>query len=336
MGLDRSLLFRVATSERFERAVKRTPGGEAAAWRAASRYVAGRSRSDALHAVTRLLEHGHGASVDLFGERVRDPDEADRVLEDYLTLAAALPAAPADVWLSVDLSHLALDAGVPAAAERLAAIARTLPAGRRVQVGAEEAARADAVLECVLRVAGQGLADRLGATVQANLLRTPADADTLAGAGVHVRLVKGAYIEPAGAHPYGEATDVAFLQLGFRLAERGAPWAMATHDARLREALLLAHGPVPVEQLLGVRANILPELVLATSRLACTSPSAPPGSATGYAASPNPAVPEPDLPSIARVSQTDRAAGRKRRRRRRYRRAATTGWYIHSCSRSPA
>jgi proline dehydrogenase len=160
----------------------------------------------------------------------------------------------------VDLSHLALVAGSSAVAERLAAIARALPAGRRVQVGAEEASHTDDVLGCVVDVAARGMADRLGATVQANLLRSPSDADALADAGVHVRLVKGAYVETIAAHPYGEPSDVAFLRLGFRLAERGATWAMATHDARLREALLLARGPVPVEQLLGVRPEVLREL----------------------------------------------------------------------------
>ena len=239
--------------------VKRVPGGEPAAWRAASRYVAGRSRSDALAAVARCSS-GHGVSVDLFGERVSDPAVADQVVEDYVGLVAALPPPPADVWLSVDLSHLALDADAPAAADRLAAIADALPGGRRVQVGAEEAALADPVQGCVLAVAARGLADRLGATVQANLVRSPADADALADAGVHVRLVKGAYVEATGTHPFGEPTDVAFLRLGFRLAERGAAWSMATHDGRLREALLLAHGPVTVEQLLGVRPEALDEL----------------------------------------------------------------------------
>jgi proline dehydrogenase len=261
MGLDRTVLLRLATSERLERAVKRVPGGEAAAWRAASRYVAGRSRGDALDTVATLLEQGHAVSVDEFGERVRDPAAADLVLEDYLGLAGALPPPPADVWLSVDLSHLALGTDSSAVAERLAAVARALPAGRRVQVGAEEEAQDDAILACVLDVAARGLADRLGATVQANLLRSPADADALADAGVHVRLVKGAYLEDSAAHPHGEPTDVAFLRLGFRLAERGAAWSMATHDGRLREALLLAHGPVPVEQLLGVRPELLPELL---------------------------------------------------------------------------
>jgi proline dehydrogenase len=260
MGLGRNVLFSVATSRRLERAVKRVPGGERAAWRSASRYVASRSRSGALATVEGLLERGHGVSVDVFGERVSDPAVADEVLEDYLALVAALPPPPADAWLSVDLSHLALGAGVDAAAARLAAIAGALPAGRRVQVGAEEAALTDHVNACVLAVAADGQADRLGATVQANLVRSPADADALAGAGVHVRLVKGAYVEATGAHRYGEPTDIAFLRLAFGLAERGAPWSMATHDGRLREALLLAHGPVPVEQLLGVRAQALDEL----------------------------------------------------------------------------
>jgi proline dehydrogenase len=260
VGLDRAVLFRLATSRRLERVVKRVPGGERAAWRAASRYVAGTSRDAALGLAAALLDQGHGVSLDLFGERVRDPAAADRVLDAYLALAGALPAAPADVWLSVDLSHLALDTDRPAAAERLAAMAHALPDGRRIQVGAEEAARTDAILACVLDVAARGLADRLGATVQANLLRSPADAETLAGAGVHIRLVKGAYVEPAGAHAYGEPTDVAFLRLGSLLAGRAAAWSLATHDSRLREALLLAHGPLPVEQLLGVRPDLLHDL----------------------------------------------------------------------------
>ena len=260
MGLTRRVLFGLATSERLERAVKGVPGCEPAAWRAASRYVGGSSRSGALATVGMLLERGHGVSVDLFGEGVSDPAVADRVLEDYLALAAALPPPPADVWLSVDLSHLALGAGAAAAADRLAAIADALPVGRRLQVGAEEASLADPVQACVLAVAARGLADRLGATVQANLVRSSHDTDALADAAVHVRLVKGAYLEPTGAYRYGEPTDVAFLRLGFGLAERGAAWSMATHDGRLREALLLAHGPVPVEQLLGVRHEALDEL----------------------------------------------------------------------------
>ncbi len=48
MGLDRAVLFRLATSERLERAARALPGGQRLSWQAASRYVAGRSRTEAL------------------------------------------------------------------------------------------------------------------------------------------------------------------------------------------------------------------------------------------------------------------------------------------------
>jgi len=162
VAVDRAVLFRLATSERLERIVKAVPGGDAQAWRAASRYVAGCSRDEGLMATVDLLAQGHGVSVDLFGELVRDQATADRVTEDYLALAAALPDPPADVWLSLDLSHLAIDTDPAGAADRLATIAAALPPGRRIQVGAEDAARIDAALRCVLVVAGRGLANRLG------------------------------------------------------------------------------------------------------------------------------------------------------------------------------
>lgn len=260
MGINRAVVLRMATSHRFERVIRTTPGGEGLSWRAASRYVAGRDVGEALPTVVGLLDRGHGASIDLFGEGVLDPAVADQAVEQYVELAGVVPPPPADVWLSVDLSHLALDTDPSGAADRLARIAAVLPAGRRIQVGAEDASRTDAVLGCVLDGAAGGLADRLGATVQANLLRTPTDVDALIESGVHVRLVKGAYVEASGAHPFGERTDVAFLRLGFGLAERRANWSMATHDARLREALLLSHGPISVEQLLGVRPEAVDEL----------------------------------------------------------------------------
>lgn len=253
----RALLFYLATSEPLERAVKRLPGGEVAAWRSASRYVAGCTRSEAVAAAGELLEAGHGASVDFFGEREEDPARAETVRADYEALAAALPTG---AWLSLDLSRLALGTVPAGATRRLRAITEALPNGARVQVGAEEAALTDAVLSCLEVVAAAGPADRLGGTLQANLHRSARDAERLAAAGLHVRLVKGAYVEPRGAHAFGEPTDVAFVRLAHRLAELGADVSLATHDGRLREALLLALGPRTVEHLLGVRRDVLDEL----------------------------------------------------------------------------
>jgi proline dehydrogenase len=260
MRFDRAVLFKLATNERLEKLVKGVPGGEENAWRAASRYVAGRTRDEALKVADEQLALGHGISLDLFGEMSTDAADAARVVDEYLELAKLVPEPPADVWLSLDLSHLALDVDPAGAADLVTRIVEALPAGRLLQIGAEDIARTDKVLQCVLDVAGRGLKDRLGATVQANLLRSPDDIDALTEAGVQVRLVKGAYVEPTGAHPYGEPTDIAYLQLAHRLAASGANWSLATHDGRLREAVLLSVGPVPVEQLLGIRPEVLAQL----------------------------------------------------------------------------
>jgi len=262
MSVVRATLFRLATSARFERAVRAVPLGERRARAAASRYVAGTTLDDAWQVTNRLHDNGIGASVDLFGEQVTDAATAERVAACYVRLAGELAYNPAGVWLSIDLSHLGLDIAPQRCAEHLTAIAAALPPGRRIQTGAEDLARGDAVLGCVLAVARAGQAARLGATVQANLHRSTGDLDRLVDAGVHIRLVKGAYVEPASrAHRYGEPTDVAYLRLAHRLAEVGAEFSLATHDGVLREALLAALGPRPVEQLLGVRPEVLDDLV---------------------------------------------------------------------------
>jgi proline dehydrogenase len=254
MGLDRELLFKLATNRQFERLVKTVPGGRNRAWRAANRYVAGQSETEAFATVSQLLANGHGISLDLYGELVTDLDSAMNVAEKYQQLAESLPSDLAGAWLSIDLTHLALDVDPSGTADRLEAIASSLPVGRRVQVGAEDGHRTDAVLACITEVAARGHSDRLGATVQANLLRSPGDLDALIDAGVHVRLVKGAYVEYEDVHPFGKPTDAAFVRLADWLVENRHPWAMATHDARLREMILADAEPdtLEIEQLLGV------------------------------------------------------------------------------------
>jgi proline dehydrogenase len=245
-------LFALATSDRLERAVRASSRGEALAYRLASRYVAGATADDALATARRLAERGVLSSIDYFGERVSDPVEADRVTDAYVSLAGRVGSEAPGSYLSVDLSHLAIDD--PGVVRRLARIAEALPPGAFVQVGAEEAARADRILETVLAVARAG--GRVAATLQANLRRSLPDASPLVDAGVPIRLVKGAYVEsPAVAHAFGEATNLAFVRLAHDLHRAGATVCLATHDPVLREALLPALPGAGIEMLLGVRPD---------------------------------------------------------------------------------
>jgi proline dehydrogenase len=227
----RRRLFRLATSGRFERAARATAVGRETAWRLPRRYVAGEAAGEAFETARTLAAGGLAASIDLFGERVTEADEADRVTDAYLDLAARLPAeTPAGTWLSLDLSHLAVTVDPRAATRRLQSIADALPEATRLQIGAEEAAHTDAIIGAVIAAER---ADVLTATVQANLRRSPRDADRLAEAGIPIRLVKGGYVEPPEeALPYGEPTDLAYLQLAERL--RGTSVSLATHDGVVR------------------------------------------------------------------------------------------------------
>jgi proline dehydrogenase len=248
MSLRRRALFRLATSGGFDRAVHRLPALEARAWRSAQRYVAGPTVGDAIATARRLADLGLGASVDLFGERT-DRAAATAVATDYERLGAALATGTEpSTWLSLDLSHIAWDGGL------LRQIARAVPPGRRLQVGAEESAHADRTIELLAAARSEGLP--VEATLQANLRRAPTDAERLAAAGVSVRLVKGAYVEsPAGALPWGPPTDAAYAELARRLTAAGADVALATHDAPLRSRLLAELPDARCELLLG----ILPE-----------------------------------------------------------------------------
>jgi proline dehydrogenase len=249
----RRVLFALATSAGWERAVRSFPGGERGAYRLARPYVAGARQEDALACAHRLAAAGLASSIDFFGEDVSDPTEADRVTGHYVALAQTLERAPEDTFLSIDLSHIGLDQPGEAVQQRLERIAAALPAGRRIQVGAEQERRADRILTAVSAVARRGGA--VSATIQANLKRSRADAQALAEGGVPIRLVKGAYVEdPQVARPWGEPTDLAFLELAHELNANGAEVAIATHDAILREALVRALPGIGVEMLLGVRS----------------------------------------------------------------------------------
>jgi proline dehydrogenase len=229
--LRRRLLFFLATSSAFARVAPKER-----AWQSARGYVAGRTPEQAIETVSRLEAAGLASSIDLFGERTSRAD-APAVAAAYEQLCARLPAG---AWVSLDLSHIAFDGGL------LDRIVAALPAGARLQVGAEEAAQTDRVLDLVTARGAP-----IEATLQANLRRSPGDADRLADAGMSVRLVKGAYVEP-GAHPWGEATDRAYAALARRLDARGVDVALATHDERMQGVLPAAR----VELLLGVRPDL--------------------------------------------------------------------------------
>jgi proline dehydrogenase len=260
MRLSRRLLYGLATNDRFEAAVQAHPWLRQRAFRAASRYVAGTTLDDALCTLRGLHQEGMAASLDLFGESLNQPEAIDGVVAGYVDAAKALETLGADVYLEVVPSHLGIEVSADSCRRNVERVLDALPHGSRLEISAEDSSGTDRVMEVVLALAKAGAP--VMPTVPANLRRSVADVDRLIEAGLPVRLVKGAYVEPRQvSYSWGDETDLAFVRLAHRVWAGGAGLAIATHDPVIRESLLLGLPGVGGEMLLGVRRDDARDLV---------------------------------------------------------------------------
>lgn len=257
--LSRRLLYALAVSQKFERAARALPPVERALYRRARRYVAGATLTEAVLTVERLSDEGLAASLDFFGENETDPTALSSVVAAYKESIKALPHYR-DVYLEVVPSHLGLDVSPDIYRRHVEQILEMLPEGWRLHLSAEESHRASAVIDTAIVLARA--AAPIVQTLQANLRRSERDAERLVEAGVAVRLVKGAYVEPRDiAHPWGEPTDIAFVRLAHQLHQGNADLSLGTHDPIIRESLLAALSGIRIEMLLGVRDDDAVRLV---------------------------------------------------------------------------
>src|SRR6267143_4282154 len=137
-----------------------------------------------------------GAVLTELGEQVRSRDEADAVRRHYLQVLGAIEQRRLGSHVSVKLTHLGLETDPGAcrrAVDELAARAKA--AGSLLWLDMEESTYVDKTLEVYRAARGSG-AD-VGVALQAYLRRTPKDLEALLPLKPWIRLVKGAYSEPA-------------------------------------------------------------------------------------------------------------------------------------------
>jgi proline dehydrogenase len=109
----------------------------------------------------------------------------------------------------------------------------------------------------------------IGVVLQADLHRTEEDAERIIALGARIRLVKGAYREPATvAYPKKADVDAAYARLMRRLLLEGTYPAIATHDeAMIREAQRyaaeqhIAKERFEFQMLYGIRRDLQTSLV---------------------------------------------------------------------------
>lgn len=195
------------------------------------RFVAGDTLDDALTVARQIAAMKMTTTLDLLGENVVTVEAARSAATAYADILRRMAADGLEPNISVKLTMLGLDLGESVTMETMAsllAVAREVRGFVRIDMeGSPYTAR---TLDIAERLHDRD-PDQVGAVIQSYLFRSPDDVERLIGRGMRVRLVKGAYAEPASiAYQGSDAVDAAYRRLMEWLLDAGTYPAIATHD----------------------------------------------------------------------------------------------------------
>jgi proline dehydrogenase len=260
----RSLLLYLSEKE----APKKLLTGHTWGRRLAARFIAGESLEDAVRAVRALNAEGFEATLDCLGESVHDASAAKEACEVYLAVLDRLAAERLRSHVSIKLTQLGLAIDEALTLRHLAALTeRAQKLGNFIRIDMESSA----YTESTLRVFRQLNAPRetLGMVIQSYLRRSEQDVADLVKCGARIRLVKGAYQEPAEiAFPHKSDVDANFVKLMKRMLSSDIFHAIATHDDRMIAATIafarersLAADRFEFQMLYGIRRQLQRDLL---------------------------------------------------------------------------
>ena len=235
----------------------------------ARRFVAGETIEEAIAAARDLEAQGLSHTLDLLGESVASEAAAGAATDAYRAMLPRIAAADIDRNISIKLTQLGLDLSADLAEANLRAIlAPARDEGFFVRIDMENSPYVEATLALFERVWRDGLTN-VGVVLQSALKRSEADLERVIAMGARVRLVKGAYREPAAVAWQSKAdVDAAYVRMLERLLPAGVFPAVATHDPEMiavatrvaRDAGLAAAG-FEFQMLYGVRRDLQTGLV---------------------------------------------------------------------------
>ena len=216
--------------------------------RSAARFIAGETIADAIQAVRRLNAAGINASLDHLGENILNPGDVDSATLEIISILEEIDRAGIQSNVSIKLSQIGLMMDEQLSQQNLEKIlekAKSL--GIFVRVDMEGSDTTERTIQAVRQAFLDGY-ENVGVVIQSYLRRSEKDVANLISRPVRIRLVKGAYQEPASiAFPNKADVDANYDRLCRMLLEgalaAGAPRlspdgrtpplaAIATHDLR--------------------------------------------------------------------------------------------------------
>lgn len=215
--------------------------------RSVSRFMPGESLDDALSAARTLREQGIGTVFTHLGENIRDANEAEEVAIHYLQVLRRNHEQGIGTEISVKLTQLGLDLSLDLCFEKLQKIVSAESAASTVWIDMEASNNVDATLGIYRRVLEKF--PNTGVCLQAYLYRTKKDLEELMPLRPSVRLVKGAYKEPAHvAFPRKADVDENYFALVQTMLR-------AKRDRRMPRAAFGTHDPALIRRIVEFSAR---------------------------------------------------------------------------------
>jgi proline dehydrogenase len=248
--------------------------------RAVSRFMPGEELTNALVAAEGMKGKNIASLLTLLGENITEPGEAEKVARHYIDALPQIVQKGLDGQISVKLTQLGLDLGEELCYKNLAAIVQCAKEfDDWVWIDMEQSNYVDKTL-ALYKKARKEYA-KVGVCLQAYLYRTAKDLQDLLPLSPGIRLVKGAYAEPASlAYPKKKDVDANFMALAkallLNIKKQGVTFGVGTHDLTLirrvqqeAEALGLSKNGYEFELLYGIQSEEQLRLARGGYRVRC-------------------------------------------------------------------
>ncbi|HXG27060.1 MAG TPA: proline dehydrogenase family protein [Candidatus Binatia bacterium] len=235
--------------------------------RAVRRFMPGEEPEAALDAAEQFKAEGIASEFTRLGENITDLAEGDATAEHYLWLMGEIEARGLDGEVSIKLTQLGYDLDVERTFEHAKRLAeKAAEGGRTFWIDMEGSAYAEGTIAFYERLKASH--PNVGLCLQSYLRRTAADVQRLLPLDPRIRMVKGAYAEPASiAYQSRHDVDANYVALSVALLEgrrqgRDVKLGLGTHDVRLIEqiadhaaAMGLPKTSFEVQMLYGIRMD---------------------------------------------------------------------------------
>ncbi|MBL8155576.1 MAG: proline dehydrogenase family protein [Anaerolineae bacterium] len=206
--------------------------------RVARRFVAGETLDEAVAATRALNARKLTATLDYLGESVHHAEDTQEVVQTYRAMLQRIHQDGLQATVSLKLTHLGLDISEELCLTNLRLIlgdAKQHSIG--VTIDMESTAYTDATLRIYRTMRDEYDFTNVGTVIQAYLRRTEDDMRELGAEGSHVRLCKGAYLEPPElAFPAKADVDANYVKVTRQYLQTPGFLCIATHDENMIQA----------------------------------------------------------------------------------------------------